>query len=340
MRYGRFLKENGTIGCCAPSLGITISPYVERQANAIKKFNELGHKVVCSPSVYKMRQFASASAKRRADEFMQMYADENVDYIISAGGGEFMLEILPYINFKKLSKLPPKWFQGFSDNTTLDFTLTTICDVASVYGVHLQEFGASDWHRTLKDNYEFMIGNNKEVESLDFYEVKSLKRQPGNELCSYNLEKPVKWKVLTKEKDVHFEGRIIGGCLDILLGIVGTKFDNVKNFIEKYKEDGIIWVLESCDLTVPAQLRGLLQLKQAGWFEHVKGFIIGRPRTKEYSCGYDYKTANLKHLRSFGVPVIIDADFGHVAPTVHFVSGSYAHVDMKDGKAKIKYELI
>ena len=82
---GRFLKENGSIGCCAPSLGITISPYVERQANAIKKFNELGHKVVCSPSVYKMRQFASASAKRRAEEFMNMYADGNVDYIISAG---------------------------------------------------------------------------------------------------------------------------------------------------------------------------------------------------------------------------------------------------------------
>lgn len=46
------------------------------------------------------------------------------------------------------------------------------------------------------------------------------------------------------------EGRLLGGCLDCLVNLVGTGYDKVAAFVEKYKEDGIIWFLESCDLNV------------------------------------------------------------------------------------------
>ena len=52
MKYPKFLKENGTIGVCAPSFGCKGQPYESRQESAIKKFNELNHKVVFSNSVY------------------------------------------------------------------------------------------------------------------------------------------------------------------------------------------------------------------------------------------------------------------------------------------------
>ena len=43
---------------------------------------------------------------------------------------------------------------------------------------------------------------------------------------------------------------MIGGCMDCLVNLIGTKFDRVGEFLERYKDDGFIWFLESCDLNV------------------------------------------------------------------------------------------
>ena len=65
--------------------------------------------------------------------------------------------------------------------------------------------------------------------------------------------------------------------MDCLVNLLGTQFDYVNQFNEKYKEDGIIWFLECCDLNVMGIRRAMWQMKNAGWFQHVKGFLIGRP---------------------------------------------------------------
>ena len=58
------------------------------------------------------------------------------------------------------------------------------------------------------------------------------------------------------------KGRTIGGCLDVLIALVGTRFDKTKSFIEKYKEDGFIWYLESFNLPeLVALTLALLQLR-------------------------------------------------------------------------------
>ena len=38
--------------------------------------------------------------------------------------------------------------------------------------------------------------------------------------------------------------------MDVLLNLVGTRFDKTKEFVHKYKEDGILWYLESFLSTV------------------------------------------------------------------------------------------
>ena len=65
--------------------------------------------------------------------------------------------------------------------------------------------------------------------------------------------------------------------MDCLVNLLVTRFDRTKDFLEKYKEDGIIWFLESCDLNVFAIRRAMSQMEEAGWFQYVKGFLIGRP---------------------------------------------------------------
>lgn len=37
------------------------------------------------------------------------------------------------------------------------------------------------------------------------------------------------------------KGRIIGGCIDVILSLIGTKHDKINQFIEKYKNDRIIF---------------------------------------------------------------------------------------------------
>ena len=339
MRYPKFLKNKETIGVCAPSFGIQGEPYTSRFNSAINRFNDMGHEVVTTKSVRKLNKARSASGKIRAKEFLDLYNSEQIGAIISAAGGELMCEMLEYLDFSKIASLEPKWFVGFSDNTNLTFLLNTLCDVASIYGDCFSEFGITPWYQTQEDTYKMLRGETFNINSLPRYEIESFKSQPGLELSSYNLTEKSIWSNLSPEESFVVEGRVLAGCLDILVMLCGTRFDKVKEFNERYKDEGIIWFVESCDLNVFSQLRAFWQLKNAGWFKYAKAIIIGRPNIKEEAFGVNYKEANYSELKSLGIPVVIDADFGHVAPRFPIMSGAYAKVNYKDHKCKIKYIL-
>ena len=128
---------------------------------------------------------------------------------------------------------------------------------------------------------------------------------------------------------MSFRGRLIGGCLDCLDTLVGTRFDRVAAFNERYQEDGIIWFMESCDLNPMGIRRALWQLKEAGWFQHVKGFLIGRPLCfGEEFLGLDQYEAVYGVLGEYHVPVVMDVDLGHLPPSMPVISGGMAEVSL------------
>ena len=142
------------------------------------------------------------------------------------------------------------------------------------------------------------------------------------------------------EEEIAFRGRLVGGCLDCLANLAGTGYDGVRAFADRYREDGIIWFLESCDLTVMAMRRAVWELKHAGWFGHVKGFLIGRPlHFGEEIMGLDQYWAVTDLLAEYGVPVIMDADFGHLPPAMPLVSGAVGEVTVKGNEIGIRYEM-
>lgn len=143
-----------------------------------------------------------------------------------------------------------------------------------------------------------------------------------------------------KSPEIHMEGRLIGGCLDVLCMLAGTKYDHVKEFAERYRDDGLIWFLESCDLNVMGIRRALWQLSHAGWFAHAEGFLIGRPLCfGQELMGLDQYGAVTGALGGYGVPIVMDADFGHLPPAMPLISGSLAEVTVKGQKMKVKMEL-
>ena len=202
----------------------------------------------------------------------------------------------------------------------------------------------SDWYDNLKNNYDFLIGFNHSLTSFNFHEKRWLKKPEGHELDSYYLTEKASWKILSGQKELHISGRVIGGCLDILICLCGTKYDKVKEYAKRYSDEKFIWYFESCDLDNPSQIRAIWQLKNAGWFDNACAFIIGRPLKNDSVFNTSYKKANYMHLKDFKVPVIIDADIGHVPPSMHVVNGAIMKVDIyenddKTTNVKINYEL-
>ena len=140
---------------------------------------------------------------------------------------------------------------------------------------------------------------------------------------------------------VQMEGRMVGGCVDCLVNLLGTQFDYVNQFNEKYKEDGIIWFLECCDLNVMGIRRAMWQMKNAGWFQYTKGFLVGRPCCiGEEMMGLDHYHAVVDILKEFEVPIIMDADLGHRPPMMPLVSGSMVKITARGNELTVamKYE--
>ena len=125
-------------------------------------------------------------------------------------------------------------------------------------------------------------------------------------------------------------GRLLGGCLDVLAGLVGTPLDGTRGFNERYADDGVVWFLEACDLGPIAYRRALWQLAHAGWFDRAAGIMVGRPM--RWGCeemGMTFADATLAALADVGVrvPVLLDCDFGHLPPQMPLVCGSLADVE-------------
>ena len=61
---------------------------------------------------------------------------------------------------------------------------------------------------------------------------------------------------------------IVQNCLDCIKGFIGTKYDNISNYLEKYKEDGFVWFLECFEMNTPELFRVLWQMKNADYFKY------------------------------------------------------------------------
>lgn len=350
MRYPKFLPKNGTIGFVAPSFGCNTEPYKSAFDNALKKFKDLGHGLDLGPNCYEGKGIGISNTPQACGkELTDYYCSVDNDVLLSVGGGELMCETMSHVDFDAIKAAEPKWFMGYSDNTNMTFLLTTLCDTASIYANCAQTFGMEPWDKSLTDTYELLLGEKSNISGYPLWEKESLKDKE-HPLVPLNLTEERNsrvflpdgtnyWGKEEAQATVHMEGRLVGGCMDCLVNLLGTRFDGVKEFNERYKEDGIIWFMESCELNVMAIRRAIWQMKEAGWFSHVKGFLIGRPLLfGQELMGLDQYHAAVDLLREYQVPIIMDLDIGHLEPMMPMVSGAYAKVNMKGNDITISYE--
>jgi muramoyltetrapeptide carboxypeptidase LdcA involved in peptidoglycan recycling len=312
----------------------------------------MGHSLDLGPNCYADAGIGiSNTPKACGEELTNEYLSQNNDVLISCGGGELMCETLNYTDFAKIAAAKPKWYMGYSDNTNMTYLLATLCDTASIYGPCACNFGMEPWHDAITDAYKLLRGDKLVMTGYDRWEWDDLK-SPENPLAPYNTDKPRQLIVLEPGKpvcEIHpadattsltVEGRLLGGCLDCLVNLLGTEFDKTQVFVDKYKEDGILWFIESCDLNVMSIRRAIWQMKNAGWFSHVKGFLFGRPAVfGQELMGLDQYHAVCDLLIEYGVPVIMDADLGHLPPMMPVICGSYGKLKVEGNDISLAYEL-
>ena len=336
MIYPKFLQKGDTIGVPAPSDGAYDELHINKQKNAKLKMEQNGYKVIQSKNIYNSKMARSADAKERAQELNSMFEDDDINFIICAAGGEFLVECLPYVDFNKLVQVP-KFVQGFSDSTGLLFQITTRYDIATIYSMNFGDFGTEDYSRDITDNLKIISGNLIKQESYEMFENERPKKITGLE--GYNYTNRVEWKTLNN-KPAKIHGRIIGGCLDIIAELSGTKYDEVKAFIEKYKSDGIIWYFDNCDLSKEELIRTLWKFNELGYFIYTKGIIFGRCGNDNSLLGYTIEQALEDSVISkMDIPIIYDADISHKGPSMTIINGAIATIETKDEKGSIEFEL-
>ena len=131
---------------------------------------------------------------------------------------------------------------------------------------------------------------------------------------------------------------MIGGWIEAISTLCGTKYDNTKNFCEQF-EEGVIWYIDNCELSSPMLRRKLWQMYEAGYFNNCNGVLIGREPDDDFSGDYNFNNSIIDTFQKLNIPVIEDVDIGHFFPQWLIVNGSFAEVNYNNGKVKILQRL-
>lgn len=331
------LELGNTIATTAVSFGCGNDDDILRLENAFKKLKDAGFECKETNNVRTLEKLQSSSAKERAKQFMELIEDDNIKAIIAVSGGEILLEILPYLDFDRIANATPKWIQGYSDPSLLNYVITTKLNIATINSVNFKSFGMEPWHEVIIKNIEFFKNPQELVQnSFEMFEgerVESITPYDG-----FALNQKVEYKSLYKG-DGNIKGRVIGGCVDVLKTILGTSFDNTVNFCKQFNE-GMLWYIDNCELNIAEFYRVIWQLKQAHWFDNAVGVLIGRTPVSKEMFDFTYEDSLHKAFDDLNIPVFYDVDIGHLPPQWIMVNGSFGEFNFNSGKGKLIQKMI
>jgi muramoyltetrapeptide carboxypeptidase len=210
----------------------------------------------------------------RAADFAQAWMDEDVAAVVAGRGGYGTQRILDLLNWRQLAEARPKIVAGFSDITALHQAVASRLGLVSLHSHVTTSLGSAS-----PDSAEQMRSMLFEPAAVDlFADGKTRAVVPGSAT-----------------------GVLIGGNLSMLAGEVGTAFNRPAT--------GGIVLLE--DVTEePYRIDRLLtQLLRTGWFDGVRGVVLGAFTDCGDPAAVD--AVLLDRLVPLGVPLVTGFDFGH-----------------------------
>jgi len=342
LRFPKPLQHERTIGITGPSGGIE-PRFRGRYDLARSNFIAQGFSVKEGLALHGQSKHVSAPKHVRAKDFTDMWKDNQIGAIIPPWGGELLIEILPLLDFDRFKASEPKWVMGYSDTSSLLLALTLLIDTATAHGTNFMDFIPEQTDELTRSAHHVLTLN-----SGDTFEQGSSRRfqSKWTDIVSepakpFQCDASTIWKSLNGKPSVSMNGRLIGGCLDVVSCLVGTPYGQVPEFIHRYRSDGVILYFENCEFSPCSVARALLQMRLAGWFKGINGIVFGR------SAGPDAKTPDHLSYREaiesvlleLDIPVLLDADIGHVPPQMTLVNGALTEIHLESGQALVRQTL-
>lgn len=332
IRYPIF-EKGATIGVTAPSSGVREELH-HLLALARSRMEERGFPLIFGNTIWTQEKAKSSPAPYRAAEFTKMMHDENIQIIIPPWGGELLIEILEHIDFEHL---PNKWILGYSDTSLLLLAITLKTGMATAHGTNLVDLRGectdettAMWQKVLATK----TGESVVQHSSVYYQKEWHHSAPSP--CVFHLTEPTCWKVIS-DTAVNIQGRLLGGCIDVIRHVIGTPFGDVQHFQQHHLQgEPILWYLENCELSTTDLRRSLVQMKLAGWFRHCAGIMFGRSSANRPIDHYTAEDVYQDLFEELQVPIIYDIDCGHMPPQMTFINGAFAEVEVIDGKGTVK----
>jgi len=283
---------------------------------------------------------ASAPREDRAREFNRFLLDRSVSAIFPPWGGELASELLELIDFEALRSVEPKWLLGFSDLSTLQLPLTLISGWATAHGSNLMDLAPSQTDPLTTAVLAVLASDLDQpvTQRSSTLFQRAWVDYAKSVATPLNLTERVEWKRLDGSKEsISCEGRIVGGCLDTVAWLAGSKYGDIPKFVRESDSTGTILYFENAEMGPPALVRALLSLRRQHWFDGLAGLLIGRSAgpVPEAADSLSYTEALRAVLGDLPQPVIYDVDIGHQPPQFTIINGAVARVEFENGRGSL-----
>ncbi len=246
-------------------------------------------------------QFAGTD-KERTKDFQNMLDDAEVKAIWCARGGYGTVRIIDALNFTKF-KESPKWIVGYSDVTVLHN--------------HIHNLGFETVHATMPINVE-----KNSVEALN-----SLKSALFGEQLQYSIRNN-KLNKLGESK-----GEFVGGNLSMLYSLLGSESAIIT--------DGKILFIEDLDEYLYHVDRMMQNLRRNGYFNNLKGLIVGGlsdMNDNSIPFGKTAKEIVFDVCKDYDFPICFDFPAGHIDDNCALIMGRKIQLAVGSRQSTVNFD--
>lgn len=330
------LQQGDRIGVTAPSSGVpaALRPRLDFAAGWLR---ERGYAVDLGRCL-DGGTHVSAPARQRADELMAMLLDPQIRAVVPPWGGETAVDLIELLDFDAIRDAEPTWVVGFSDISTLLAPLTLVSGWVTLHGTNLMDTPYEQMP-TLAHWLDVASGSAR-PDGVVRQSAPGVHRAGGFDrweddptVNAYSWDSEGSWRRLDGDGPVDATGRVIGGCLEVLGPLGGTRYADTSALRGPGGDEPLLVYVEAAEADAYATSRSLHGLRLNGFFDGATAVMVGRTSAPD-GATLTQDEAVLDALGVLGVPIVADVDCGHVPPHQTMINGAVGRL-VHDGGTSV-----
>ncbi|NJL41400.1 MAG: LD-carboxypeptidase [Leptolyngbyaceae cyanobacterium SM1_4_3] len=300
------LRPGAVVGLISPASATFVREDVEIVMDAVRG---LGLIPRLAPHLFDRYGYLAGQDRDRAEDVNQFFADPEVAMLLPIRGGWGCSRMLPYLDYD-LIRQNRKILVGFSDITALILGVSAQSGLVTFHGPN----GLSGWRTAQTDFFRRVLFDAEKVTFENFRDG-----EDGDRL----MQTRYRLQTITPGRA---QGKLVGGNLSVISGIVGSPY--------MPDLEGAVLFLEDIGENIYRIDRMITHLKLAGVFDRLAGLIFGQC----VNCLPDESYGSLTleeviggHIQPLGIPAWHGATIGHLETILTLPIGLEVAIDADRG---------